>query len=334
MDFEWPTMYGGACSGARISQCACHQSTISVPVDGPSVATPWASLYFMDKMVIDTDGHILADVSDKTTKECKGVRVDPRIFKLSRTGGVVHAELVKYDDLSPSMNGQRIGMWRAQFLKTRSLFVHIPKAGGTSLELSLYGIDKQTQHSSIPVWNSHLPVGSKSKDLFKFAFVRHPLQRFLSGFTYIMSRDKCLEPQGESIQTVHFACILLRERFGNNPVRYLRYLSSLETWDDAPVHFRPQSSFVGVNQTEDNEQRQCEEHGLNFVGKMETMTDSWRSLFGLHDFGRPCWKPELAHTRKSAKHPNHAVLLHDKELNALVEVVYANDFDMFKYDKQ
>jgi len=244
---------------------------------------------------------------------------------LSSETWAVDAQAVTWDGLSPSCNGQRHDMWTDKFVSNGSIFVHLPKCAGSSIEKDLYDAKKQTQHSTLAEWRIMIP--DADTHYFKFTVVRHPLKRFLSGFRYIMSRDKALEPNGEAIQTVHLGSRMLKENFDSCPVRYLEYLATLETredWAAAPVHFRPQSYFL------DNfEGTGPGGHGLDFVGRMENLQDDFETLLNTHDFGR---HPELTHERSTPMPAEHAGLPKDPAFQALIRKVYARDFEMFGYE--
>merc|ERR1719258_272040 len=181
------------------------------------------------------------------------------------------------------MNGKRHELWAALFRAKACAYVHVPKAGGTSVEATLFGVRKQTQHSSLGEWND-------------------PLERFLSAFAYILSRDKQAEPDGEPIQTVHFASLLIRRRFARCPKAYLRHLASLRAWEDAPVHFRPQHTFFAGYAAAGSG------HGCDFIGKLENVKEDFAALLRAHDFGLDPATP-LAHERGTPKLPDHAALL-------------------------
>lgn len=247
------------------------------------------------------------------------------IIPLSSETWTVDAKAVTWDELSPSCNGQRHAMWKDKFVQNGSIFVHLPKCAGSSIEKDLYDAKKQTQHSTLAEWRKMIPDADTR--FFKYTIVRHPLKRYLSGFRYIMSRDKASEPDGEAFQTVHLGFRMLKENFGACPVRYLEYLATFKTredWSAVPVHFRPQSYFL------DN--FNCAgslDHGLDFVGRMENLKEDFENLLNAHDFGR---HPDLTHERSTPMPPEHAGLPRDPAFQALIKKVYARDFEMFDYE--
>ena len=65
------------------------------------------------------------------------------------------------------------------------VFIHIPRCAGTSMERVL-GVEEKTGHGKIQTFYeylTYLQVGlPKFEDIFKFAFVRNPYDRFVSGY--------------------------------------------------------------------------------------------------------------------------------------------------------
>jgi len=111
-------------------------------------------------------------------------------------------------------------------------YIHIPKTGGTSISKVL------------GVYAHHEDVVDDHR--FKFAFVRHPVTRFVSGFHY-WKRNRELTP----------------EEFIDNP-EYAKY------WEN--LIFRPQWKFI------------CDLDGtvkVDFLGRFETLNSDWERLCGV-----------------------------------------------------
>ena len=70
---------------------------------------------------------------------------------------------------------------------TQSIFIHIPKSAGMSVVKALYG----KESSNHDTWREYYRRDrEKFKSYFKFAFVRHPLDRFISAYEYLMKGGK------------------------------------------------------------------------------------------------------------------------------------------------
>ena len=69
----------------------------------------------------------------------------------------------------------------------RAVFVHVPRCAGTSLEAAIFAQDHYSQHLTAAELRALL--GPRAYDgAFRFAFVRDPLDRFLSAFYYLLFR--------------------------------------------------------------------------------------------------------------------------------------------------
>tara|TARA_B110000196_G_scaffold87258_2_gene75681 strand:+ start:3886 stop:4512 length:627 start_codon:yes stop_codon:yes gene_type:complete len=87
---------------------------------------------------------------------------------------------------------------------TESVFIHIPKSAGMSVVKALYKKDS----SNHDTWREYYHRDkSKFEKYFKFAFVRHPYDRFISAYEYLIKggksdtdiywRDKYLSPYSD-----------------------------------------------------------------------------------------------------------------------------------------
>ena len=72
-----------------------------------------------------------------------------------------------------------------RILETNAVFVHIPKCGGKSVVFDLYGLSEHDWfgHAGISFYKSLLGP-SRFRKAFKFAFIRDPIARCLSGFKF------------------------------------------------------------------------------------------------------------------------------------------------------
>lgn len=70
-------------------------------------------------------------------------------------------------------------------IKKKFIFVHIPKAAGTSVRVALGEPKIGRQH--LPWWIYQQASPKRFDEYYKFAFVRDPLERALSGYKYLKS---------------------------------------------------------------------------------------------------------------------------------------------------
>ena len=76
--------------------------------------------------------------------------------------------------------------YTAEHDKRKALFIHIPKAAGTSVSVALFG----RGHGHLTARRYRFANKKKFNSYFKFTITRHPVGRFVSAFNYLKS-DKC-----------------------------------------------------------------------------------------------------------------------------------------------
>lgn len=130
----------------------------------------------------------------------------------------------------------------------QAIFIHIPKTGGTSLGRALFQSGR-TGHFEWFLYRFEEP--EKFERYFKFAFVRHPLDRFLSAYNYLILGGK------NSVDAA----------LGEDILRYGDINQFIETgFFDA--HFCKQDHFI--KQVEFICDRNCEIM-VDFVGRFENL---------------------------------------------------------------
>jgi len=140
--------------------------------------------------------------------------------------------------LSPRIYEQRKsrnreGGYLPVFDATRSIFIHVPKAGGTSIAMALYG--RNIPHATWHEWYDLNP--NKFRDYFKFAIVRHPISRFVSAFNF-------LKTGGMNEQDQQFANRVMNRFADANQLAKAMMDFPLEEEILRWWHFRPQVEFV------------------------------------------------------------------------------------------
>lgn len=76
---------------------------------------------------------------------------------------------------------RRFGPFPMEILEAGHLFIHVPKAAGTSFSLTMYG--RCFGHHTLAEWRGNYP--RSTAHLPTIAIVRDPLDRFLSAFSYL-----------------------------------------------------------------------------------------------------------------------------------------------------
>ena len=124
--------------------------------------------------------------------------------------------------------------WRIapEVLARKLIFIHVPRAAGTSISTALFG-PRNTLHYSIRYYRTVNPRFYAEAE--SFAVLRDPMDRFISSYTFI---------RAGGTDTVELADVFLEE------TRHIRsvddYLSYLEARTPLQMDFvmRPQSWFI------------------------------------------------------------------------------------------
>jgi Sulfotransferase family/Prokaryotic RING finger family 4 len=142
----------------------------------------------------------------------------------------------------------RYEIYIESFTNLQSIFIHVPKTAGTSIEDALFDIRNRSQHAPVSYWRSRFQKDTWQK-MFKFAIVRHPFHRLISGYTYW--KNGALAGQKVDQPFVH----ICRTKLDTLPkfVEYLIEVNENNLWDcrdvqgfdgTCPVQFRPQLWFL------------------------------------------------------------------------------------------
>jgi Sulfotransferase family len=148
----------------------------------------------------------------------------------------------------------RYEIYIESFSNLKSLFIHVPKTAGTSIEAALFDIRNRSQHAPVSYWRGRFQKDIWRK-MFKFAIVRHPFHRLISGYTYW--KNGALAGQKVDQPFVH----ICRTKLDTLPkfVEYLIEVNENNLWDcrdvqgfdgTCPVQFRPQLWFLIDSQEE------------------------------------------------------------------------------------
>ena len=142
--------------------------------------------------------------------------------------------------------------------KNRCIFVHVPKAGGTSVECSAIFDDQRARtgdhvggHFTALEYRATYP--DEFRDYFTFAFVRNPYDRLVSAFLYLNRGGTT--PGDRRVFEVHL------KRYQGDFEAFCEGLHDHESVRSI-LHLRPQVDFV------------CDENGeliVDYVGRLEQM---------------------------------------------------------------
>lgn len=184
----------------------------------------------------------------------------------------------------------------------RCVFIHVPKAAGTSIALTLF--NSPSRH--VPWTEYYRANPGKFRRYFKFSFVRNPWNRLVSTY-FFLARG------GMDAADARWASQVLPaySGFGDFVRRWVDE-QNVQTW----VHFVPQHQFV------------CDASGavmVDFLGRMESIET---------DFARVAAKLGCTAELKKVNTGNqeHYSHYYDDETREIVRRVYRRDIELFGYD--
>lgn len=205
--------------------------------------------------------------------------------------------LIKYGNLFP---------YRRYMIRNKCLFIHIPKAAGTSVLQSLAGHRRFIARDHVSATEFIRADFLTFNKLYKFTFSRHPVDRLFSVYRYIIAggnrnSDKLLSTKisQECPSFDHFVCDFL---------------------DHQRLHmhllFKPQVSFI------------CDERYnilVDYVGRFESIEKDFEVLEKRFNFPLP-----LVHTNKSPSYDRNRKF--SLETIQRIEELYKKDFEVLKYE--
>jgi len=184
----------------------------------------------------------------------------------------------------------------------KTIFVHVPKTAGTSIERRLRQTDKDVVggHTTALAYRKEYP---EFASYFKFAVVRDPVDRFISAYSYLRQMPVSAALRN---QIVHNCQSM--DQFAAKARASSRTLANI-------IHLLPQHQFV------------CGRNGeilADSVYRFENLENAWREICG-----RLGIRPEpLAILNPSRRIAKEEVT---EEVLSLVRNLYARDFELFAY---
>lgn len=183
----------------------------------------------------------------------------------------------------------------------KCIFIHIPKAAGTSVAMTLFG--EPSRH--VPYFEYERANAWKFKRYFKFAFVRNPWDRLVSAYTF-------LKKGGLNEQDRKWADFELS--------RFDDFESFVENWltpENAKkwVHFLPQHYWV------------CNPHSqvmVDFVGRFENIDHDFQLVAARFGCSR-----SLSVINSSER--RHYSFYYSPKMRQKVGAVYKEDIEIFQY---
>ena len=203
--------------------------------------------------------------------------------------------------------------WRKKVMKSKCLYIHIPKCAGTSIESILYGKPLVKFDWSKKIWIQHATIkeltsyyfsNKEMESLFTFAIVRNPFDRFVSTYNWLCAKKSIPKTKATFRDFVYARNefdLLLNKKYSNEKVNFYH-------------HMVPQLDFIEKNG----------KLAVDYVGRFENLEEEWRFISKKIncDVQLPCLNKE--------KHDHYSDYF-DDETRATVERRYKKDLEYFGY---
>jgi hypothetical protein len=187
------------------------------------------------------------------------------------------------------------------FIKLNCLFIHIPKCAGTTVRKTLFN-DKIGWHMPISFYENLFPQFYTNS--FKFTFVRHPLDRAYSAYSYIYNNE---HRRNSSMRKV----IKHYDNFDS-------FIQNWLTLENAKKHvlFCNQVDFLENSMGLIN---------MDFIGKQENFDEDFLEI--CNKFNKT-YTPQKINASQREINPS----FQDKTINKIYEI-YKKDYDILGYSK-
>ena len=192
-----------------------------------------------------------------------------------------------------------------QYLDREAIFIHIPKAAGSSVNMSLYGnlgLGHMTARGYIKAF------GYKNyMSMYKFTFVRNPYSRVQSAYNF-------LKKGGMNSYDNEFAQKYINQYKDINDfiINGLDKVDNIKKW----IHFRPQYEFI-------------EYYGKNvvdFIGKIENIDKDYQYIMNVLGI-----KNGLTTHNKLQNKNDEFMKYFNEESKKIIYKIYRKDFEKFNY---
>jgi len=185
--------------------------------------------------------------------------------------------------------------------KHKCIFIHIPKTAGSSIITALSGGVSRRQHLPWYIFQKANP--EKYEKYYKFAFVRHPIERAISAYNYLSrggneKNDLIIKKKLDNYKDFNDFVIngLSDGYFRNHPM------------------FLPQSDFIV---------RFDQELAVDFLGKFEEIDESFGEI--ARKLNLDIKLPKINMSNKSDD------INIEEEALSILNLIYAQDFVNFEY---
>lgn len=196
------------------------------------------------------------------------------------------------------------GIYKGYADRHRCIFIHIPKAAGTSVAMTLFG--EGSRHLRYREYEQANP--RKFAEYFKFSFVRNPWSRLYSAYSFLKKGG--MNEMDRRWAEEHLACFNDFDSF----VKEWITPENIRSW----IHFYPQHYFI------------CDDAlnlKMDFVGRFETLNQDFAHV--QHQLSMPV--TPLPHINPTAGQDSYVDHYSD-EARAIVASAYRDDIRLFSYE--
>lgn len=194
------------------------------------------------------------------------------------------------------------------YLAHDMIFIHIPKAAGTALQFAMFGRLAGLGH--VPAERYAKIYGlSDFHSAFKFAFVRHPFDRFVSAYEYLMQGGKNSNDLLFRDEVLH--------KYSNFEDFVLHGYASDERIRNH-THFIPQHRFVNIDGI----------RAVDFVGKVENIKQDFEYIKSILGF-----ESELSEINIRDDRRNYLEYFTNPDVEHILFQSYKEDFSSFGYNR-
>lgn len=195
--------------------------------------------------------------------------------------------------------------YRSYTSRHKCIFIHIPKAAGTSV-LRALGHKGSRDHATYREYK--IANSSKFDSYFKFTFVRHPVTRFESSFRYYKAGGN----QRSTDQ--YFFDIIKKYKMSAND--FCDFIADKQHYIYTPMFWPQTLFFLEVGEVSQ----------VDFIGKFESIEADFNIV--LNKLGI---KGKLEKLNQSKNEPGDNFMLNANS-QSIIRDIYQNDFGYLSYD--